>query len=83
VARPAVLMVAAPVFDECHATELVRSFVLPSEYVPVASNCTLVPAGADEFAGVTVMEFSAACPELTVKVVEPETLPEVAEMVVL
>jgi len=69
-------MVAAPVFDEYHATELVRSFVLPSEYVPVASNCTLVPAGAEEFAGVTAMEISVAA--VTVSVVEPVMLPEVA-----
>ena len=29
------------------------------------------------------MEFSVAAPEVTVKFVDPETLPEVAEMVVL
>jgi hypothetical protein len=76
VARPALVIVAADVFDEVQVTELVRSVVLLSEYVPVAWNCTVVPAGAEEFAGVTAMDTSVAA--VTVSVVQPVTLPEVA-----
>jgi hypothetical protein len=45
----------------------------------VAWNCTVVPAGADGFTGVTAIEVKVAA--VTVSVVEPETLPDVAEIV--
>ena len=41
----------------------------------------MVPAGAEEFAGVTAIDFNVAA--VAVSVVEPETAPEVAEIVVL
>ena len=41
----------------------------------------MVPAAADELAGVTAIDFNVAA--VTVSVVEPEMTPEVAEIVVL
>ena len=41
----------------------------------------MVPAAADELAGVTAIDFNVAA--VTVSVVEPEMAPEVAEIVVL
>ena len=38
-ASPVPLIVATDCFDEVHETELVMTAVLPSEYVPVATNC--------------------------------------------
>src|SRR6266851_8681541 len=81
VARPAVLMVATPAAaDELHVAVLVRFWVLPSLYVPVAVNCCVLPLAIDGFAGVTAMETSVAA--VTVRVVLPETAPEVAGRVV-
>ena len=40
--------------------------MLPSEYVPVAVNCCVVPFGIDGFAGVTAIDTRVAGP--TVKV---------------
>jgi len=39
VANPALLTEATLVSEELQSTELVRSFELPSEYLPVAMNC--------------------------------------------
>jgi hypothetical protein len=75
-ARPAALIVATLVFDEVRVAELVRFWVLPSEYVPVAVNCWVVPLGIDGFAGVTPIDTNTAGP--TVKVVLPVTPPDVA-----
>src|ERR1700687_1965476 len=74
VSRPAELMVAAEVFDEAHVTDAVMSLVLLSVYVPFAWNCIVAPGSADEFAGVTAMDFSAAA--VTARVVEFEMLPD-------
>jgi hypothetical protein len=52
-ARPALLIVATVAFDELHVTELLRSCVLPSLYVPVAVNCCVRPLATDPLAGVT------------------------------
>jgi hypothetical protein len=49
--------------------------------MPEAVNGTVVPTVADGFAGVTAMDFSVAA--VTVSVVLPEMLPEVAEIVEL
>lgn len=38
VASPVELIVTTPVLEDFHVTPLVMSFVLPSEYVPVAAN---------------------------------------------
>src|SRR6202022_2729458 len=77
-ARPAVLMVATPAAVELHVAVLVRFWVLPSLYVPVAVNCCVLPLAIDGFAGVTAMETRVAA--VTVSVVLPETAPEVACM---
>src|SRR5437868_5747879 len=74
-------MVATDVVTEVQAAALLRSWVDPSESVPVAVNCWVVPFGIDGFAGVTAIETSAGGP--TVKVVLPETPADVALMVVV
>jgi hypothetical protein len=79
VARPLLLTVAAVVLDEVQVTCEAISWVVPSEKVPVAVNCRVVPRGTLGLAGVIVMEDRVA--EVTVRVVLPETVPEVAVMV--
>ncbi len=54
--------------------------VVPSLKVPVAVNCCVVPRAIAGLAGVTAIDTRAAA--VTVSVVEPETEPEVAVMVV-
>ena len=76
VARPTALIIATAAFEETHVTELVRLWVLPSEYVPVAANCCVVPLAIDGFAGVTAIDTNAAGP--TVRLVLPVTTPKVA-----
>jgi hypothetical protein len=53
VAKPLAAMVATLVLDDAQVTELVRSFVELSEYIPVAVNCCVAPAAIDAEAGVT------------------------------
>jgi hypothetical protein len=53
VANPLPEIVATLVVAEAHVAELVRSFVLLSEYIPVAVNCCVAPAAIDAEAGVT------------------------------
>jgi hypothetical protein len=81
VARPPAATVAAAAFVEAQVAVVVRSCVEASVYVPVAVNCCLSPLATLGVAGVTAMETSAAA--LTVSVVFPVTLPEVAVMVVV
>ena len=64
VANPPALIVATPGLPEFHVTWLVTFCVLPSEYVPVAVNCCVVPLPMPGLAGVTAIEVSVA--------VEPE-----------
>ena len=54
-----------------HATEAVSGCVEPSEYVPVAVICCVLPHAMDALAGVTAMETSTA--GVTVSVAEPLT----------
>ena len=54
VALPSRLILATDVFDDDHVTSLVMFLVLPSEYVPVALNCSEAPLRIDGFVGVTV-----------------------------
>ena len=75
-ATPPEVIVATPEFDEVHVTEVVRFWVLPSEYVPVATYWTLVPTFTDWFAGVTAIDTSTAAP--TDKVVLPVAPAELA-----
>ncbi len=78
---PAVLLTAAtPEDDEFQVTAVVRSCVVPSEYVPVALNCRVVPLTMLELVGVIAIDTSVA--GVTVNVVNPDTLPDVAVIVV-
>ncbi len=78
--EPAALpTVATVVADELQVTDAVMSCVLLSEKIPVAVNCSVVPRATRGLVGVTAMDLSVA--ELTIRVVEPEMLPEVAVMV--
>ena len=76
VSRPPAVTVATDVFEDDHVAVLVMSTVLPSEYVPVAVSCCVVPLAIVGFAGVTEIETRTA--GLTVRVVLPLTEPEVA-----
>jgi hypothetical protein len=79
VASPALLIVAQVVSDEAHVTWLVKFSVDPSDNVPVAVNCSVSPMGRLVLAGVTAIDWSAAA--VTVKPVDPEMVPSVAEIV--
>jgi hypothetical protein len=56
VASPDVAIVATAGVSEFQVTEAVRFCVLPSEYVPVAVNCCVVPLAMDGLAGVTAID---------------------------
>ena len=56
VARPVLLTVATMGLDEFQVTCVVKSRLVPSEYVPVAVNCWVTPTGMDGLPGVTTME---------------------------
>jgi hypothetical protein len=81
VARPLTVIEAMLVMDDFQVTTPVTSCTLPSEKVPVAVNCCAIPRGMLAFAGDTAIEVTTA--EVTVRVVDPETAPRVAEIVVL
>ena len=55
------------------------SSVLPSLYVPVAVNASVVPNAKEEFAGFTAIDINAA--GFTVIAVDPEIIPEAAVIV--
>jgi hypothetical protein len=76
----ALLMAAIVVVDDFQVTDVVRFCVEPSEYVPVAVNCLVVPSAMLGFVGVIAMETSVA--GVTVSVAVPEILPDVAVIVV-
>jgi hypothetical protein len=67
--------------DELQTTVEVRFCVLPSEYVPVAANCCVVPKGIVLFAGVTAIDSRAR--GVTARAVPPLTVPLTALIVVL
>lgn len=81
VASPLLSTVATAVLEELQVTKMATSWVVPSEKVPVAVNCWVVPPGTLGLAGVTTMEDKVA--EVTIRVVPPETSPEVAVMIVV
>ena len=58
VASPPGLMVATALSDELHEDEAVKSCTDPSENVPVALNCLVVPGVMFVLAGTIVMETS-------------------------
>ena len=81
VARPVLApTVATDVLDEVQVTSMLISWVVPSEYVPVAVSCWATPTGTLGLAGVTAMEDRVTEEEDTVRVTRPEMLPEVAIM---
>jgi len=72
---PAVLpMVATAVLEELQVTDEVISFVVPSEKVPMALNCWEVSMAIAGLSGWSVIFTS----EMTVKMVEAETFPNIA-----
>jgi hypothetical protein len=73
VAKPAVLIVATDWVAESQLAAEVRTFVLPSLYVPVAANCCVVPAVMEGLDGVMAMETSVT---VTGGVVPPELPPQ-------
>ena len=73
VARPELVTVAAEVLDEFQLACVVISWLVPSEYVPVAANCWVSPTGMPGLAGVTAIEERLA--EVAVRVVLPDLLP--------
>ncbi len=66
VASPPLLMVATPGLVELQVAEFVRSWWLPSLYVPVAANCCGDPTEIEGFTGVTAIETSVT-PAVTVR----------------
>ena len=76
VATPPEVIVATLEFDEVHVTEVVRFWVLPSVYIPVATYWTFAPTFTDWFDGVTTIDTKTAGP--TVNVVLPVTPSELA-----
>jgi len=79
VAPPVLLIVATVGVSDDHAAVPVRFCVLPSVYVPVAVYCCVVPSAIDGAVGVTAIDTSAAA--VTVTVVDPLIVPEVAVIV--
>jgi hypothetical protein len=78
---PAVLLIDPTLGDEeVQATDPVRSCIEPSVYTPVAVYACCDPAGRVAFAGVTPIDTSVAA--VTVRLVDADTLPRVAVMVV-
>jgi hypothetical protein len=74
-------MVATLVSDDCQVAELVKFCVLPSEYVPVAVNCSVANCEMVGAVGAIVIETSAGTIPVTVRLVDPVMVPEVAVMV--
>ena len=86
VAKPFALIVATPTTEEDHATagvvRAVNVCVVPSLNVPVAVNCSVVPAGIVVVTGVMAIDCKIAA-AVTVSVVEPLMAPDLAVMVVV
>jgi len=80
VAKPLLLMVATVAAEDAQVTVLVRFWVLPSVYLPVAVNCCVNPLATAGFAGVTAIEAKVGA--VTVSVVESFTEPKLARIVV-
>ena len=76
----ALLILATDAVDEFHVTDVVRFCVELSEYVPVAVNCCDAPTAMVGLAGVIASDTSVAA--VTVSVAVPDTLPDVAVIVV-
>ena len=72
VARPLLLIMATEWFDELQVTCVVISWLLPSEYVPVAVNCWAIATCMVALAGVTDMGVGVKVAEVTARLVLPE-----------
>ena len=72
----ALLMPATASSDELQVTVVVRSCVVLSENVPVATNCWFVPLTMLGLVGVIAMDTSVA--EVTVTIVDPDLFPDFA-----
>jgi hypothetical protein len=77
----ALLMAATAVADELHVTVVVRSCVVLSENVPVATNCWFVLLTMLVLVGVIAMDTSVA--EVTVTIVDPVMCPHFASILAL
>ena len=70
--EPAVLLTAATAAsEELQVTDAVRSFLVLSEYIPVAVNCLVEPSGMLGLAGATSRETRAAGATATLPVPQP------------
>lgn len=78
---PALLMAAIAAIEELHVTVVVRSCVVLSENVPVATNCWSEPMTMLGLVGVIAMDTSVA--EVTVTIVDPVMCPHVASILAL
>jgi hypothetical protein len=80
VASPFESIVAVDVDELDHTTELLKSCVVPSAYVPVAVNCFVLPSATEGFDGPTAIELSVAAVIVTLicVVTEPELAVTVA-----
>jgi hypothetical protein len=68
--------VATEGVPEDQVTNPVRSCAVISEYRPTAWNCTVIPLAMLELSG--VMRIDCKVAEVTVKIADPEAIPEVA-----
>jgi hypothetical protein len=80
-AIPLPLIVAKAVFDELHVTLLVRFWLLPSLYSPVAANPCVPFTAILAVPGDTEMDVSVFVPPVTVNVPVPVIDPDVAVIV--
>jgi hypothetical protein len=80
-ASPEPSIVATEVDEELHVTPPLRSELLPSLYVAVATNCWLMPMPKVSPSGVTAIETMLGA--VTVRLVDCETPPRLAEMLVV
>ena len=78
VASPLLFTVATDGLEELQVTCTVVSWLVPSEYAPEAANCWVTPTGMLGLTGVTDRKDNVA--EVTVRVVAPEIVPEIAVM---
>lgn len=81
VANPLLSMVATPGEEEVQLTELVRSCVLPSEYVPLAVNCWFVPSVMEAPDGATEIDTNTGA--VTVSPAEALIAPRLAATLVV
>ena len=76
VARPVLFTVTVASVSDAQVAVALRSCVLPSLKVPVATNCCVVPKAIEGFAGLTAIDSRTAA--VTLMVVLPLTDPELA-----